>query len=205
MNYSNSINQILGETDIYLADQIIKGRYQINDKILDAGCGTGRNLHWFLQNNISIYGIDTNEDVISNLKTKFPLLPAERFQQSSVEKIPFENNYFDHVISSAVLHFADTTFQFYFMMAEMIRVLKPKGSLFIRMTSDIGIENKVELISNGVYNIPDGSKRFLLTRPILADLIQKYKLSFLEPLKTVNVDDIRCMTTLLLQKSLLPL
>ena len=205
MNYSNSINQILGETDIYLADQIIKGRYQINDKILDAGCGTGRNLHWFLQNNISIYGIDTNEDVISNLKTKFPLLPAERFQQSSVEKIPFENNYFDHVISSAVLHFAYTTFQFYFMMAEMIRVLKPKGSLFIRMTSDIGIENKVELISNGVYNIPDGSKRFLLTRPILADLIQKYKLSFLEPLKTVNVDDIRCMTTLLLQKSLLPL
>lgn len=205
MNYSNSINQILGETDIYLADQIMKGRYQINDKILDAGCGTGRNLHWFLQNNISIYGIDTNEDVISNLKTKFPLLPAERFQQSSVEKIPFENNYFDHVISSAVLHFADTTFQFYFMMAEMIRVLKPKGSLFIRMTSDIGIENKVELISNGVYNIPDGSKRFLLTRPILADLIQKYKLSFLEPLKTVNVDDIRCMTTLLLQKSLLPL
>ena len=205
MNYSNSINQILGETDIYLADQIIKGRYQINDKILDAGCGTGRNLHWFLQNNISIYGIDTNEDVISNLKTKFPLLPAERFQQSSIEKIPFENNYFDHVISSAVLHFADTTFQFYFMMAEMIRVLKPKGSLFIRMTSDIGIENKVELISNGVYNIPDGSKRFLLTRPILADLIQKYKLSFLEPLKTVNVDDIRCMTTLLLQKSLLPL
>ena len=129
MNYSNSINQILGETDIYLADQIIKGRYQINDKILDAGCGTGRNLHWFLQNNISIYGIDTNEDVISNLKTKFPLLPAERFQQSSIEKIPFENNYFDHVISSAVLHFADTTFQFYFMMAEMTDGFSPRATM----------------------------------------------------------------------------
>jgi ubiquinone/menaquinone biosynthesis C-methylase UbiE len=86
------------------------------------------------------------------------------------------------------------------MLAEMVRVLKPGGSLFIRMTSDIGIEDKVKPSGNGVYIIPDGSKRFLLTRTLLADIPNKVPLSFIEPFKTVNVDDIRCMSTLVLQK-----
>ena len=77
----------------------------------------------------------------------------------------------------------------------MVHILKPKGSLFIRMTSDIGIENKVELITEGVYNIPEGSRRFLLTKQVLNDCLQEFNLSFLEPLKTVNVEDIRCMST----------
>src|SRR5207249_761408 len=111
------------------------------------------------------------------------------------------NDYFNHVISSAVLHFARDTQQFYSMIAEMLRVLRPSGSLFIRMTSDIGIEDKVQLIEDGVYVIPDGSQRFLLTRQLLADLMQRQKLHFLEPLKTVNVNDVRCMSTLVLGKT----
>ena len=114
--------------------------------------------------------------------------------------MPFQDNYFDHIISSAVLHFADSVSQFHSMITEMVRILKPKGSLFIRMTSNIGIEDKVQLINDGVYTIPDGSTRFLLTRQLLAMVMKKYQLSFLEPLKTVNVDDIRCMSTLVLQK-----
>jgi len=118
-----------------------------------------------------------------------------------VEKLPFEDNYFSHIISSAVLHFAKDTIQFHRMVAEMVRVLQPNGSLFIRMTSDIGIEDKVNLLGDGVYNIPDGSTRFLLTRALLADIMKKNKLSFLEPLKTVNVNDVRCMSTLVVAKS----
>jgi hypothetical protein len=86
------------------------------------------------------------------------------------------------------------------MISELVRVLKPKGSLFIRMTSDIGIEQSVELIGEGVYRIPDSSKRFLLTRALLQNIVQKHNLLFLEPLKTVNVNDLRCMSTLVLQK-----
>lgn len=82
----------------------------------------------------------------------------------------------------------------------MVRILKPGGTIFIRMTSDIGIESKVVHIAEGVYLIPDGSNRFLLTRSLLTACMQQNKLSFLEPLKTVNVDDTRCMSTLLLQK-----
>ena len=200
MKQPHSIKDIIGDTDIYLVDQILKDRYKLSDTILDAGCGTGRNMYWFLQNNINIYGIDSNEEAIRVLKNTYPLLPAERLQTSLIEKMPFENDYFDHILSSAVLHFATTTMHFQNMITEMVRVLKPRGTLFIRMTSDIGIEDKVQLKSDGVYAIPDGSTRFLLTRRLLTSLLKKQQLLFIEPFKTVNVDDVRCMSTLVLQK-----
>jgi len=190
----------LGNTDIYLLDQIMKDRYKASDTILDAGCGEGRNFHWFLLNNISIYGIDSDAASIAELKSRYPQLPGNTFHDAPVEQMPFEDNYFNHIICSAVLHFAKDTDHFNDMISELVRVLKPKGSLFIRMTSDIGIEQSVELIADGVYRIPDSSKRFLLTRVLLQNIIQKHNLLFLEPLKTVNVNDLRCMSTLVLQK-----
>lgn len=202
MEEQNSISSIVGQTDIYLIDQILKARYKPGEKVLDAGCGSGRNMHWFLQNDFEIYGIDWSEAAILNLRKMHPQFPAENFQISLVERLPFTDNYFDHVISSAVLHFANNEMHFKKMMGEMVRVVKPGGSIFIRMTSDIGIENKVKLLSNGNHQIPDGSMRFLLTKSLLANSMQELNLTFLEPLKTVNVNDLRCMSTLMLMKNL---
>ena len=196
---TNPIEEIIGSTDIYLLDQIMKGRYKMNDTILDAGCGYGRNLHWFLRNNFVLYGIDQDVHAIHDLQRRHPLI-ANRFFPSAVEKMLFEDAQFNHIISSAVLHFAKDTAHFRQMIAEMVRVLKPSGSLFIRMTSDIGIEDKVRLVGEGVYEIPDGSRRFLLTRRLLEDLKRENELTFLEPLKTVNVDDVRCMSTVVVTR-----
>ncbi len=172
----------------------MKGRYKTSDIVLDAGCGYGRNLHWFLRNNIVVYGIDHDVNAVEELRRRYAGA-AERFRQSPVEKMPFEDEQFDHIVSSAVLHFAKDTVHFRQMIGEMVRVLKPSGSLFIRMTSDIGIEERVEMVGDGVYGIPDGSRRFLLTRTLLREVMRENRLSFLEPLKTVNVNDIRCMST----------
>lgn len=199
-NYER-IQTIIGQTDIYLIDQIMKGLYKPADLILDAGCGNGRNMYWFLHNGFNINGVDINEVAIAQLKISYPALPEGSLVISSLENIPFTNNHFDHIICSAVLHFAKNTAHFNLMLTEMIRILKPGGSLFIRMATDIGIEDKVVLIADGVYSIPDGTTRFLLTRQLLATSMQQNNLSFIEPLKTVNVDDIRCMSTLLLQKN----
>jgi tellurite methyltransferase len=199
LNNLHSIEEVIGATDIYLLDQIMKGRYKTNDIILDAGCGYGRNLHWFLRNDFAIYGVDQDANAIHDLQRRHPAVAA-RFSQSAVEHVPFENEQFDHIISSAVLHFAKDTEHFRQMISEMVRVLKPAGSLFIRMTSDIGIEDKVRPAGDGVYDIPDGSRRWLLTRALLAEVMRKNGLAFLEPLKTVNVNDIRCMSTVVLRK-----
>lgn len=196
-----SIQELVGNTDIYLLDQIMKERYKLTDKILDAGCGGGRNLPWFIKNQIDIYGIDKNPTPINYLKSLHAGFKTDRFQVAETDQLPFDNNFFDHVISSAVLHFAESTPHFYKMVKELVRVLKPKGSLFIRMASIVGIEDKIQLIEDGVYRIPDGTVRFLLTPALLEKAMQQNNLSFIEPFKTVNVNNIRCMSTLVLIKN----
>ena len=196
---NKTLLQEIGKTDIYLVDQILKGRYRSGEKILDAGCGTGRNCYWFIKNKLDIYGIDSNKSIINSLKTKHPLI-VNKFSTSPIENILFKNRTFDHIICNAVLHFAENTAHFNKIISELVRVLKPKGTLFIRMTSDIGIENLVKEISEGKYLIPDGSERFLLKRQLLDNLLEEQQLTLLEPLKTVNVSDLRCMSTLILEK-----
>jgi ubiquinone/menaquinone biosynthesis C-methylase UbiE len=191
------IKNELGNIDIYLFDQILKERFQANDKILDAGCGSGRNLAYFLKNKFDAYGIDSDIKKIETLQKQYS---KERLSAAEVENTPFNNNEFDYIICNAVLHFAKNKVHFFDMFTELFRVLKPNGTLFIRMTSNFGIENKVTEILNNVYKIPDGSTRFLLTKSLLEKLETTYKFTFIEPLKTVNVNNLRCMSTLVLKK-----
>jgi ubiquinone/menaquinone biosynthesis C-methylase UbiE len=195
------LQALVGQTDIYLLDQVLKHRYQPGETILDAGCGNGRNLHWFILNDFDCYGIDHNPAALEELTMLYPLVPAGKFVVAGLDSMPFTDGYFDHILSSAVLHFARDTTHFHVMLQELVRVLKPAGTLFIRMTSNIGIENAIVSIGEGVYLVPDGSARFLLTRELLATLLTNYPLTLLEPLKTVNVDDARCMSTLVLQRT----
>ena len=193
------LKNTIGHTDIYLIDQILKERYKPKDIILDAGCGSGRNLKWFYDNGFSFYGVDNDSEKLKIAQKLYPL-KKEKFLLARVESIPFEAETFHHIICNAVLHFAKNNTHFELMFAALVRVLKPKGSLFIRMTSDIGIEKWVQHLSDGIYKLPDKTERFLVTKALIDKMITTHKLSFLEPIKTVNVDDKRCMTTLVLKK-----
>ena len=195
----NQVNQMIGKTDIYLLDQIIKGRYQSSENILDAGCNRGRNLHWFYNNGFTIYGIDKKGDHIEALKKTYSN-QVNNFSVSKIEELVFQDDFFNHIICNAVLHFAKNEFHFLKMFSELMRVLKPNGSLFIRVASDIGIADKIKHISDGVYILPDGTARYLFTKTLYKKLIDIYNFKLLEPLKTVNVSDLRCMTTLVIQK-----
>ena len=144
-----NITSTFGSTDIYLLDQIMKDRYATNDVVLDAGAGAGRNMYWFVQQGIEIHGTDRSPEAIEQLKQKYPSLPESRFQLTSVENMPFAEGQFNHVICSAVLHFADHHDHFERMFAELARVLKPGGSLFIRMTSDTGLTGPLQEIGDG--------------------------------------------------------
>lgn len=190
---------LISNTDLYLIDQILKGTYQPGGKMLDAGCGYGRNLPWFLANDFDIHAVDVDPEMIAELHEKYPGL-TDKILVANIDSLPFEDRYFDHVLCSAVLHFALDTKHFKTMFAELVRVLNLFGTLFIRMTSNIGIESLVVPISDGIYKLPDGSERFLLTKALLDEVIETHKLSYFEPLKTVNVDNLRCMSTLVLRK-----
>lgn len=196
----SDLKNILGNLDIYLLDQIVKGRYLKENKILDAGCGSGRNMYWFYHNQFNIWALDRELSQIELIKNIYPDC-SNQFIVSELDKMPYSNGEFHHIICNAVLHFARNEEHFIGMMGEMLRVLKANGSIFIRMASNIGIEDLIVAEGNGIFSIPDGTQRFLLTRELLDSIMAKFNLSFLEPIKTTNVHDVRSMTTLVLQKN----
>ena len=198
MNLLTLKNSIKG-IDIYILDQILKGRYQSGAKILDAGCGNGRNLKWFYQQDFEIHGTDMYSGPIQSCKELYPA-QKEHFIKAAVEQLPYETNYFNHVICNAVLHFAKDLSHFSQMLEELLRVLKPHGTLFIRTASNFGLENQVIALENGNYKLPDGSVRFLLTATILEKIQNRKGVLFIEDVKTTIVHSKRCMTTLVIKK-----
>jgi SAM-dependent methyltransferase len=196
----NELTSQVGNTDIYLIDQIMKGRYTAPESILDAGAGAGRNLYWFVQAGLQVYGTDRDPKAVEALMQNYPGVPADRFLAAPVERLPFADAAFRHVISSAVLHFAENEAHFGQMFGEMCRVLAPGGSLFIRAATDVGLADKMIPLGQGRFQMPDGTDRFLMTRPALDALVRQYGMRYLEPFKTVLVDELRSMAVVLLGK-----
>jgi tellurite methyltransferase len=194
------ITSLLGNTDIYLLDQIMKGRYTLPAAVLDAGAGGGRNLHWFVQQGFEVYGTDQNPEAIEALKQNYPGVPEGRFLMAKVESMPFPEAHFQHIICCAVLHFAESHQHFEQLFGELIRVLKPGGSLFIRVATDMGMTQPMTPLGDGRFQLPDGTDRYLLTRSMLETRMQRHQLRYLEPFKTVLVDELRSMAVLVLGK-----
>ncbi len=199
-----NLQQLYGNIDIYLFDQLLKGTYDNCHKILDAGCGGGRNLVYFLRNGYEVYGIDPNVNAIDTVKelskSISPGNPLSNFKVAAAEDVPFADGNFDLVISSAVLHFARNEEHFDTMLHSMWRVLKPGGYFFARLASDTGIEKLVKSLGNGRYLLPDGSERFLVNEASLLNYTQRLNGRLHEPIKTTNVQNLRCMTTWCLRK-----
>lgn len=193
------LKNTIGNIDIYLLDQILKERYQTNSIILDAGCGNGRNLKWFYNNDYTIYGIDSNTDVIDNVKKKYHK-QAAHFSVQNVDALNFDDNKFDYIICNALLHFAQNEKHFTKMFSKLERVLKSNGTIFIRMATLEGMEKYARHISEGRYHLPDGTDRFLLTAELLNKTLKAFNIKLLEPIKYINVDNKRSMATFILQK-----
>jgi SAM-dependent methyltransferase len=200
------LNKELGNIDLYLLDAILKGYIARDGRVLDAGCGEGRNLHWLLKNGYSCFGVDANPLAIELLKQVArqlqPGIALEQFQDGLVEQLLFPAGAFKTVICSAVLHFAQTDEQFRRQWAELCRVLATGGFLFIRTATDWGMQNReLELDEHTEQHLlPDGSFRFLLSQELLAELMQKHSLSFKESPKTVLLPNQRSMGVLMLVK-----
>lgn len=199
------IQDTFGNIDIYLFDQLLKGTYDDCHKVLDAGCGTGRNLLYLLKSGANVFGVDQNPQAIAQLRTLASAFsqvdPQENFKVASVEELPFAAETFDLVISSAVLHFAENLNHFEAMLNSMWSVLKPGGYFFCRLASEIGIESLLRFIGNGRYFLPDGSERFLVNQEMLLRLTKKIGGELHEPIKTTNVQNMRSMTTWCVRKA----
>ncbi len=187
----------LGNVDVYVIDQLLKGAIRKEQRLLDAGCGSGRNFSYFANNNFNITGIDPNEEHIRNLQQKHPNL-SHQLLNSSIESFHPKHT-FDYIICNAVLHFAQNHAHFQTLFERLVSFLEKDGILFIRMTSNHGMTDLGKSV-DGVYELSDQSTRYLITREQLSQLCETHNLVLEAPFKSVLVENWRSMATIVVRK-----
>lgn len=202
---SDTLREQFGDIDVYLFDQLLRGRIASGMKVLDAGCGMGRNLIFLMRAGFAVWGVDESPEAIAAvqaLATKLaPDVPPTRFRVESVESMSHDTASMDVVISSAVLHFARDASHWLAMVHEMWRVLAPGGLLFTRLATTVGQPHS-KTLGGGRYVQPDGTTRFLVDHERLLRVTEELGGSLLDPLKSTVVHEQRSMGTWVVRKPL---
>ena len=201
---SAHLREQFGDIDVYLFDQLLRGRIAQGMKVLDAGCGPGRNLVFLMRAGFEVWGVDENTDAIARVRqlaaSIAPRLEPDRFRVERVESMSVEDGSMDVVISSAVLHFARDERHWHAMVREMWRVLAPGGILFARLATTVG-QARLRPLGGGRYVQPDGDTRFLVDHAQLIDATTALGASLVDPLKSSVVHDQRSMGTWVVRKA----
>ena len=199
-----TLQEQFGQIDIYLFDQLLKGRISPGMRILDAGCGAGRNLVYFLREGYEVYAADADTQAVDSVRSLArrlaPSLPASNFRVEPVEHMSFNDACADVVVSNTVLHLAGGDAQFESMLQGSWRVLKPGGLFFCRLASTIGMESQFKRIEGRRFRSPDGAERYLVDEAMLASITERLRGELAEPLKTTVVQNQRSMTTWVVRK-----
>ncbi len=203
-DFSSDLRHTFGSIDIYLFDQLHRGRFDGCHKVLDVGCGSGRNLVFLLRHGLEAFAVDQEAAAVERtrdlVRQLAPHLSETNICQATAEELPYSDASFDAVLCNAVLHFASDQDHFWRMVSELGRVLRPGGILFTRLASDIGLEDRVRPLGEGRYRLPDGSDRFLVNEAMLLQATDRIGGELLDPLKTTIVQNLRCMTTWCVRK-----
>ena len=195
---------MFGDIDIYLFDQLLRGRITEGMRVLDAGCGRGRNLVYLLQRGFDISATDATPEAVAATRALAahlaPTLGGDRFRVEPVEQMSFGDAAFDVVLSSAVLHFARDEAHWGAMLREMWRVLAPGGLFFARLATTIGHETRVKPLGGRRFIMPDGDERFLVDEELVMRATRELDATLVDPLKTSVVQDRRSMMTWVARK-----
>ncbi|MHC5021732.1 MAG: class I SAM-dependent methyltransferase [Planctomycetota bacterium] len=190
-----------GQIDVYFFDQLLRGMVPEGGRVLDAGCGGGRNVVWLLRKGWDVWAIDQDEAMVGRTRrraTEFERPDGpDRFRVEPLEACSFADAAFDYVICNAVLHFARDRAHFDAMTARIAALLKPGGVAFCRLGTTITLEGRLTPAPEagaGWQRFPDGQALFLLGLDDLLERTEALEADLVDPIKTVNVQHRRCMT-----------
>ena len=187
------LNQEIGNADLLLIDQILRGKFQPGNRILDAGCGEGRNMVYFIRNGYPVYGIDRDPESVvmarlmaSSINRSYTI---ENIIQSSIEENPFPEGFFDLVICINVLHHARNTDHFNHMIGAMARILKKEGMMYLVMESRIRPEWQEKAYEADGKDQKNTEKKFYLTAELLETITSGKRLERTGKIRSYLVED----------------
>jgi tellurite methyltransferase len=197
---ASALNTELAGMDMSLLDQVLKGRFTPGTRILDAGCGGGRNLVWFARNGFEVFAIDIDAGAIDKQRAA-GFAPPANFVQGTAAALPWPDGHFHGVICNALLHVLADREEFMAVLRETWRVVAPGGVWFARLATTLSMEKHAEPLGNGRYRMP-GTRWDILPSSLeeMLKWTQELGGKLLDPIKTVNVQNTRAMATWVMQK-----
>jgi len=138
-----------------------------NQTILDIGCGDGRNLVMLRQCGLSCYGTEITDEIVHKIKENIFGIKGIDIRTGHNANLPFENNFFDYVLSWNSCYYMGNNLDFKAHIREFARVLKPNATLvlsipmkscFIYHDCEVTYNNdeKYAIIRNDPFNIRNG-------------------------------------------------
>jgi len=200
------LQEQFGQIDIYLFDQLLRGNISAGMRVVDAGCGGGRNLIYLLREGYEVFGVDPDTAAVKGVRKiaerVAPGLPSGNFQVAAVDAMPFPNGFADVVVCNSVLHFARDEAHFEAMVRGLWRVLRPGGMLFCRLASTIGAGDGMRFkpLGGRRFRMSHGAEWLLVDEAMLMEFTHKLGGELVDPLKTTIVQGQRCMTTWVVKK-----
>lgn len=156
-----------------------------NSRILDAGCGWGRDVNYFIENGYNAVGVDKAPMPLKFGAKKYSSNKVgEKLHRMDVADLAFQNESFDGIWCNSVIHFYPPS-RIQKPVSELSRVLKKDGILYINFKlTDSGPEPDVRQEEDGSL-----VERFLYPRQEIRKLLQENNLEILEKESEVNTED----------------
>lgn len=147
--------QVLRQITVEEVSMCSGGRGRL--KLLDAGCGTGGTLDWIAKRHgdFELHGVDLSTLAVEHTKKR----GFTNVEVSSVETLPYPDNFFDGLVSLDVLYHEGLDEEK--ALAEFYRVLKPGGFLILNLPAFDALRGRHDIAVGGARRYTANQVRFL--------------------------------------------
>lgn len=161
-------------------------------KVLDVGCGGGRNLYMLLKMGYDAYGCDFHENMVIETRNKIANVikndnAKKRIMQADMRELPYKDNLFDYVIANGILHNVSNLEDYICSIIQLSRVLKNKGELCLNVFTANYIDNSLKQIDKtGLFKTEEGLDMFLLPSHKILEIFENHGMHLKEEKKEYN-------------------
>jgi ubiquinone/menaquinone biosynthesis C-methylase UbiE len=149
---------------------------QPGDKVLDIGCGDGRNMQTILERTGLVTGVDNDAVAVQEAAHHFSNLPTVKVVLGEASSLPFGEGVFDVVSFLMILPNLDT--QKARAMSEASRVLTKDGSIILSTFAETAFEERMEIYKKVKVPIEriEGT-RFYFSKSLGANTSEQFSLT----------------------------
>ena len=150
-------------------------------RVLDLGCGSGRHTVYLTKNGFKVYGIDIAKEGINATKSLLAKegLRADLKVGSMYTKLPYQNMFFDAVVSTQTIHHGNIQ-NIRNVIKEIKRVLRPKGLIFITIRKKRYSKTSYKAISSREYikiaGEEKGLNHYLFNKVLLKEEFKDFRI-----------------------------